>query len=671
MTDQSTSVSGLKCELEERLRFQTLISDISAQFVNIPASLVDREIEAAQRAICECLQIDHSALWRVSADDSDQLLLTHRLRSPDLLPAPDRAKASEFFPWAQRKIQAKEIICVPDTAKCPPEAAIDMVTWQHFGSRSTLAFPLMVGGGPTIGVLSFDDCPRPRDWPETLQKRLQLIAQVSAGALDRKYAEQKLRESEARMSLAADSANAGMWTLEPKTGHIWATRKTYELLGLLQDQGIDLAKFFAFAHPDDQEMIRRSIQEAIESGRDSASEYRVLCPGESVRWIASRGRRQWGDNGEPDRLMGVSIDITESRKVVQELKTLKVRLQVETDYLGEEIKVSGKFEEIVGQSEELKKVFQKNEQVASTDSAVLITGETGTGKELVARAIHSRSRRKDRVMAKVDCTALPPSLIENEVFGREKGAYAGTLTKQMGRFELANGSTLFLDEIGELPLELQAKLLRVVQDGEFERLGSPKTLKVDVRIIAATHRDLSAKVKDGTFREDLFYRLAVFPIHLPALRERVGDTPLLVWTFVKEFERRMCKTISSIAEESMRQLQAYSWPGNVRELLYTIEQAMILSNGHKLNVHMPASQGTSAPPTLKRCSIPVHSCGSGKDGLESQRSRWRSAAAGHESFYLVYNHGPFRHSHQTRKGRYTDLRTACRPFSRLSAQFLP
>ena len=408
-----------------------------------------------------------------------------------------------------------------------------------------------------------------------------------------------LRESEARLRLAAASANAGLWTLDPDTGQIWATDKLFELLGLSPVDEFDLEKFLAVVHPEDQGLVRQVIRDAMQSVNESSTEYRVVMADGSVRWIAARGRSQGRETGQPIRLMGVSIDITKSKLLEQELKALKERLQAESDYLREEVRVSGKFDEMLGQSKPLKKVFQKIEQVAATDSVVLITGETGTGKELLARAIHNLSRRKDRVMVKVDCAALPPSLIENELFGREKGAYTGALTKQIGRFELADNSTLFLDEIGELPLELQAKLLRVVQDGEFERLGGPKTIKVNVRIITATHRALADKVKNGTFREDLFYRLNVFPIHVPALRERVDDIPLLVRAFVQEFEARMGKEIGSITRESMRLLQSYSWPGNIRQLRNVIEQAVIISGGGPLNLQMPETVDAIASATLK------------------------------------------------------------------------
>ncbi len=245
---------------------------------------------------------------------------------------------------------------------------------------------------------------------------------------------------------------------------------------------------------------------------------------------------------------------------------------------------------IIGDSTALRAAIAKAEQVAPTDATVLITGETGTGKELLAKAIHTMSRRRDRRMVTVNCAALPSNLVEAELFGREKGAYTGALTREQGRFEIADGSTLFLDEIGELPLELQAKLLRVLQDGEYERLGSPVTQKVDVRIVAATNRDIARSVEKKTFREDLFYRLAVFPIEVPALRERVDDIPMLVWGFVLEFSQSMGKTIESIPVESMELLRSHDWPGNVRELRNVIERAMIVSPGPVLNVEMPSAK---------------------------------------------------------------------------------
>ncbi|MBU3918051.1 sigma 54-interacting transcriptional regulator [bacterium] len=267
-----------------------------------------------------------------------------------------------------------------------------------------------------------------------------------------------------------------------------------------------------------------------------------------------------------------------------EIKKLKDQLEEETAYLQEEIKLEYNHETIIGQSNEINYVFYKVEQIAATDTTVLVLGETGTGKELVARAIHSRSLRKNRTLIKMNCATLPSNLIESELFGHEKGAFTGAHAKRLGRFEIANGATIFLDEIGELPLELQSKLLRVIQDGEFERLGSSYTIKVDTRIIAATNRNLEEEVRKGRFRSDLWYRLNVFPITMPPLRERTDDISLLVDFYVKKLSKRLGKTIKIIPKNVMKSLQKYHWPGNVRELENVLERAVISSSGPKLRL---------------------------------------------------------------------------------------
>ena len=275
------------------------------------------------------------------------------------------------------------------------------------------------------------------------------------------------------------------------------------------------------------------------------------------------------------------------RQATAEIRNLKDQLQRENLYLREEIKLEHYHGEIVGNSEAIRRVLKQAEQVGPTDSTVLLLGETGTGKELLARSLHDLSRRRARSMVKVNCAALPASLVESELFGREKGAYTGALTREIGRFELANESTLFLDEIGELPLELQAKLLRVLQEGEFERLGSPRTIRVNVRVIAATSRDLRAAVKEGKFREDLFYRLSVFPIQVPPLRDRKEDIPALAWHFIRELGTRMGRNIESVRSSTMVGLQRYSWPGNIRELRNIIERSLIIFPGEIFQAEMP------------------------------------------------------------------------------------
>ena len=274
------------------------------------------------------------------------------------------------------------------------------------------------------------------------------------------------------------------------------------------------------------------------------------------------------------------IDVTD--RVLMERE--KARLEAQNTYLIEEIKETHNFEEIVGQSRALAEVIEKVKLVASTDSSVLILGETGTGKELVARAVHSNSERRHRPLVKVNCAALPAGLIESELFGHEKGAFTGAIDRRIGRFELAHGGTIFLDEIGDMPPDLQAKLLRVLQEQEFERVGGSNLIKVDVRVIAATNRDLFRSASEGTFRQDLYYRLNVFPIQLPPLRERREDIPPLVHYFVRRFSLKIGRKITRIQRETMELLMNYGWPGNVRELENVIERAVILSPGIELEV---------------------------------------------------------------------------------------
>jgi transcriptional regulator with GAF, ATPase, and Fis domain len=283
-------------------------------------------------------------------------------------------------------------------------------------------------------------------------------------------------------------------------------------------------------------------------------------------------------------------------QALAEIRALKTQLEQENLYLRKEIDAAARMcGGIVGDGPAVTRVLVQAEQVAPTDAAVLLLGETGTGKELLARTIHALSTRKARPMVRLNCAALPPTLIEAELFGRERGAYTGALARQMGRFEVADGSTIFLDEIGELPLELQAKLLHVLERGEFERLGSSKTIRVDVRVIAATNRDLPAMVRAGKFREDLYYRLNVFPITNPPLRARTEDIPLLVWAFVREFAPAQGKTFEQIPRRTMEALQRYPWPGNVRELRNVIERAIILSPGPILRVELPTTEDQKPP----------------------------------------------------------------------------
>jgi len=373
---------------------------------------------------------------------------------------------------------------------------------------------------------------------------------------------------------------------------LFVSQQIEKLLGYsVEDCQSDPNAWLSLVPEENREETHRKVIEIFKSGQDGVVQFPSHAKDGRLVWIEAGLSVNLDENDVPIGLRGVSLDITDRKQAeaslhqaLRELRDLKEQLQQENLYLQEEIRREHNFEEIVGNSDELKYVLFKVEKVAPTDSVVLIQGETGTGKELIARAIHGASRRKDRPMVKVNCAALPATLIESELFGHEKGAFTGAQTRKIGRFEVADGATLFLDEIGELPLELQPKLLRVLQEGEFERLGSSTTTKVDVRIIAATNRDLHLEVQRGLFREDLWYRLNVYPITVPPLRDRRSDIPLLANTFIKQFSKKLGHVISSVEPKTMTELQSYHWPGNIRELRNTIERALINTRGSVLEL---------------------------------------------------------------------------------------
>jgi PAS domain S-box-containing protein len=581
-------------KLEEQLGFKTLLSEISTRFINLPADRIDSNIGEAQRRVCELLHLDRSSLWQVCEGDPGKALLTHLHQPPGSPPPPERMNLRDFFPWIGREVLGGKTVAISKLSDLPPEADRDRENVRAFGTRSDVAVPLSVGEGPVFGVLTFAVIREERSWPETTVMGFKLIAQVFANALVRKRSETALRESETRLSLATEAVGAGLWIMDVDTERVWVSPKSRELFHFAPDEEIRYDSYFRAIHPGDRDRVHREVQHAIQSGETLQCDYRIVLPDGTVRWIVSRGQHYRKSTGEPERLMGLSLDITERKGMeerltenLKEIEALKERLKMENVYLQEEIKLLVEHADIVGQSAAMKKVLSRAEQVALTDSTVLLLGETGTGKDLLARAIHNLSSRKGRPMMTVNCASLPPTLIESELFGREKGAYTGALTRMAGRFEIADGSTLFLNEIGELPLELQGKLLRFLEEGSFERVGSTKPLRVDVRIVAATNRDIEREVKDGRFRQDLFYRLNVFPIVIPPLRERLEDIPLLVRAVVKEFQKKMGKEVESIPKKTMQALQSYSWPGNVRELRNLIEHAMILSGGKTLDIPVP------------------------------------------------------------------------------------
>ena len=448
---------------DELLKFEALLSDISAAFINIPVSEVDRKIEQGLQKIVDFLGFDRSTIWQFLPDDG-RMHRTHSYALPGIKQPP--LVVDEEAPIWRNMILRGEVFKVSDVEELSDDYWLEKKYCREMGGiKSFLFIPQHVG--TVVGLLSFASCRVKRSWPDQLIQRLRLFWEIFANALERKQADQTIQ------------------------------------------------------------------------------------------------------------------------KALAEIRTLKNRLEAENLYLRDQIDIEHKHEEIIGQSTAIRKVLQQVEQVAGTDSTVLLLGETGTGKELMARAIHNLSSRKARAMIKLNCAALPATLIEAELFGHEKGAYTGAQAAQIGRFEAADGSTIFLDEIGELPLELQSKLLRVLQESQFERLGSTRPIKVDVRVIAATNRDLAREVKEGRFREDLYYRLNVFPISIPPLREHREDIPELVRAMVQEFGPSFGKAIERIPKRNMDALERYHWPGNIRELRNVVERAMILNNGPTLVVDLP------------------------------------------------------------------------------------
>ena len=449
--------------IQERLRFETMLADLSTRFINLAADQIDTEIVNHLKQIAETLEIDRCSVAEYNTDKT-KLKVTHAYAVPGVARMPDLV-INKKLPWYNKKLQRGESLVINSPDNLPDEAFVEREYLQQEGVKSSVLIPLAVGG-TFLGVVGFASLRSQRSWNEALVQRLKLVGQVFANALMRKRAEEKLY------------------------------------------------------------------------------------------------------------------------KAFTEINQLKDRLEAENTFLKEEINLQHAHGGFVGQSPPIKNILSQAEQVADTDTAVLLLGETGTGKGLLAQQIHNLSRRNGRTMITVNCAALPSTLIESELFGHEKGAYTGAQSRRIGRFELADGSTLFLDEVGELSLGLQAKLLRVLQQKQFERLGGHETITSDSRVVAATNRDLLQAVETGEFRMDLYYRLSVFPITIPPLRDRREDIPALVWFFVKYFCEKTGKRIDTITKGTMKALQDHHWPGNVRELKNVIERAVIISPKNKLLVEI-------------------------------------------------------------------------------------
>ena len=444
------------------------------------------------------------------------------------------------------------------------------------GLRASWSTPILSSEGKVLGTFAMYT-PEARSPTPQHQNIIDQISHLASIAIERTRAEENLRHDERELRWITDAIPEAIIVLAPDGSTLHANQFVLDYTGLsFEDFKTENYRARIF-HPDDLGRLREERQNALARGEPFQAELRARRKDGQYHWFLIRYNPLRDEDGRIIRWYATGTDI-EDRKQAEE------RVQKENLALREEIDHSSMFEEIVGSSEALRKVLEQVAKVAPVDSTVLILGETGTGKELIARAIHRGSKRSSRAFIRVNCAAIPQSLIASELFGHEKGAFTGALQRRLGRFELADGGTIFLDEIGELPAETQIALLRVLQEGEFERVGSSQPISVNVRVLAATNRDLKAAVAMGTFRQDLFYRLNVFPIQLPSLRERADDVPLLVEYLIERYAKKAGKKIRNIRKETLELFQAYDWPGNIRELQNVIERAVVLCDSETFSV---------------------------------------------------------------------------------------
>ena len=592
--------SGLPDGVDQRLlQFEKVLTELSGRFVHLPAAQIDSEIESALRLTVESMGVDRCTLFELSEEES-QFRVTHSWEAEGIEPTPS-VIPTIAFPWVTERLLRGELTKFARPEDLPASASLEKESYLRAGLKAQLIVPLEVGE-TVFGALAFCSFRSEKSWPDEMAQRMRLVAEVFANALMRQKIEERLLAERKFSESVIESMPGFFFMLDDQGRYLRWNKKVESLMGYPASEMLERTVGFRVS-PEDRPRIAEGLEEVFRRGHGSL-EYDFLT--QDGRKIPYYANAKVVHIGGKDHLVCMAIDISGRKQAedalleaFSEIKQLKEQLRAECTYLQEEIKLEHNFENIIGQSDPLKYVLFKIEQVAPTDATVLILGETGTGKELVARSIHSGSPRKNRPLVKVDCAALPSNLIESELFGHEKGAFTSAHGRRVGRFELAHGGTIFLDEVAELPLALQSKLLRVIQEGEFERLGSSQTIKVDVRIIAATNRHLQEEVQARRFREDLWYRLNVFPITVPPLRNRKEDIPLLAHFFVAKFGKRLGRSIRALPPNVMESLGKYHWPGNVREFENVIERAVICTQGAVLTLadqlDAPAPARPSSP----------------------------------------------------------------------------
>jgi transcriptional regulator with GAF, ATPase, and Fis domain len=676
--------------------FELLIARLSERFIHVAPEALDDRLEEALGLVGHFAGADSVTVGQRTTDG--EFRRTHQWVREGVgriqAPQPEHP-----YPWSARVVFGRgERLVLDRLGDLPPEAAADRASLAGLGVESLAVFPLVVGD-TVIGALSLATMAEARIWPAALVDQLALVADLFGAVLSRRQAHERLAWHAAFERLLADVSATFVGTApDAVDDHVLdALARLGALLDLdrsvvrQREPGasafVSTHRWVREGHPEwsfaDVEpeaqwpwMTARLGQglpfifgrpaelppEAV-SERDVAERFgpkaTVILPlsvgGTVVGYVsfASMSReRSWPPDlverlGLFARILGSAIARKQSevalRASLADNERLRARLEAENVYLQDAVKSVLDFDEVVGRSPAIRLVLRKVDQVAATGVSVLLLGETGTGKELVARAIHARSGRSGRPLIVVNCAALPPTLIESELFGHERGAFTGATHARAGRFELADGGTIFLDEIGDLEPGLQAKLLRTLQEGEVQRLGAARPVKVDVRVIAATNRDLDVAIREGRFREDLYYRLGVFPIEVPPLRERREDIPLLVWHFIQSRQRSLGRRITEIPRAAMDALVAYDWPGNVRELQNVIDRALILSIGPTLHLEealeVPRTRGArgAAPAETLRDAERSHILG------VLERSAWVIEGRGQAADRLGLRPSTLRH----------------------------
>ena len=591
---------------EDLLRMEGMIAEISARIAETPPDQLDQEIQFSLGTLCRLMGIVRGALLEIT-EDYAVVQVAYAWFARDVAPVSSAINLAELYPWSYRKVVIEgNILAINSMALLPETAAIDRQSYAQLQTKSSLTIPLYSSDRVKYIIVAHA-LDEEIYWQEEFILRFGLVGNIFVSALRQRQISWQLETSKKHVDMVVNSAEIGLWEFNHVSGNVWLNHKALALFGSTPSDAQHFESLLNRIHADDRKLLREEIDKSVHAKSQMCIEIRVTDATGGIRWLLLQGHYQRGTHSTLPRFVGVAQDCTTQKLLQQKLELqnienerLRKQLELENAYLRKEVNKQPQDETpALGVSVSMREIMLKIKQVAATASTVLIQGETGTGKELIAQTIHKLSDRRMRQMVTVNCAALPVALVESELFGRERGAFTGAVSKQIGRFELADNSTLFLDEIAEMPFETQAKLLRVLQEGTFERLGSPQSVKVNVRIIAATNKILHEEVDKNTFRRDLFYRLNIFPLSLPPLRERKDDIPQLVWKFINDLSEQMGKRISRVAKRDMDMLCAYSWPGNIRELRNVIEHALIISKGDALELsmrHLPSEKtrnGTS------------------------------------------------------------------------------